>query len=224
MTETPKITYVRGRGLAEVSRLIFAAKDIEIDEEYITSKAEFEKLRTTGKLMFMQLPLVEIDGLCLIESQAQEHYLGQKYNMIGSNDKEMGNVYMLYTGARSFQILCQPTWIIFHPEEKWDDCRKEAVKKARERYLPPYEKVLTENGTGFLVGSSVTIADCALFNILSYIDEGADYGNLLDEFPRCKSFVTTFSAIPGVKKYLDSPRRFPPPDKEYAAEALAILF
>lgn len=48
---------------------------------------------------------------------------------------------MLYTGARSFQILCQPTWIIFHPEEKWDDCRKEAVKKAGERYLPPYEKV-----------------------------------------------------------------------------------
>lgn len=47
-------------------------------------------------------------------------------------------------------------------------------------------QVLTENGTGFLVGSSVTIADCALFNILSYIDEGADYGNLLDEFPRCK--------------------------------------
>lgn len=39
-----------------------------------------------------------------------------------------------------------------------------------------------------------------------------------------QAFVNTFSNLPGVKKYLNSPRRFPPPDKEYAKDALAILY
>lgn len=40
-------------------------------------------------LMFGQLPLVEIDGMCLIESHAIKNYLGWKYNMLVTN-KERG--------------------------------------------------------------------------------------------------------------------------------------
>lgn len=47
-------------------------------------------------------------------------------------------------------------------------------------------QALAENGTGFLVGDSVTIADCALFNILSYLDEMQCYDNILNDFPLCK--------------------------------------
>ncbi|PIK34479.1 putative glutathione S-transferase alpha-4 isoform X1 [Apostichopus japonicus] len=178
-----------------------------------------------GKLMFMQLPLIEIDGMCLVESHAQENYLGWKYDMLGTTKKERGNILMLYEGARSFHDVAQPArWIVFQPEEKWSSFAKEATEKARKRYLPPYEKTLAENGTGFLVGDSVTIADCALFNILSYLDEMACYDNVLNDYPHCKAFVGKFSELPGVKKYLDSPRRFPPPDVAYGKEALAVLF
>ncbi|XP_071814780.1 glutathione S-transferase alpha-4-like [Apostichopus japonicus] len=225
MEDKPKITYLRGRAFVEVSRLIFAAKDIEIEEEYTTTKAHFEKLRADGKLMFMQLPLIEIDGMCLVESHAQENYLGWKYDMLGTTKEERGHILMLYEGARSFHDVAQPArWIVFQPEEKWSSFAKEATEKARKRYLPPYEKTLAENGTGFLVGDSVTIADCALFNILSYLDEMACYDNVLNDYPHCKAFVGKFSELPGVKKYLDSPRRFPPPDVAYGKEALAVLF
>ncbi|PIK37437.1 putative glutathione S-transferase alpha-4 isoform X1 [Apostichopus japonicus] len=156
--------------------------------------------------MFMQLPLIEIDGMCLVESHAQENYLGWKYDMLGTTKEERGQ------------------WIVFQPEEKWSSFAKEATEKARKRYLPPYEKTLAENGTGFLVGDSVTIADCALFNILSYLDEMPCYENVLNDYPHCKAFVGKFSELPGVKKYLASPRRFPPPDVAYGKEALAVLF
>lgn len=45
---------------------------------------------TAGKLMFLQLPLIEIDGLCLVESNAQANYLGHKYGMLGNTNVERG--------------------------------------------------------------------------------------------------------------------------------------
>ncbi|PIK46104.1 hypothetical protein BSL78_17017 [Apostichopus japonicus] len=223
MADKPKITYVRGRGLAEVSRLIFAVQDVETTEEHITTNEEFQKIKATGKLMFNQLPLIEIDGLCLIESQAQGNYLGHKYNMLGKTDLERGRVQMLFAGSNSFNSVSGPFWF-FMPAEARADAKKSAIEKGKTRYLPVFEKVLTENGTGFLVGSEATIADCALFNILSCMKEMPEYNNILDNFPQCKAFVDTFSAIPGVKKYLESPRRFPPPDDAYAKEVRAALY
>ncbi|PIK41974.1 putative glutathione S-transferase alpha-4 isoform X1 [Apostichopus japonicus] len=110
------------------------------------------------------------------------------------------------------------------PAEARADAKKSAIEKAKTRYLPVFEKVLTENGTGLLVGSEATIADCALFNTLSFMKEMSEYNNILDDFPKCKAFLDTFSAIPGVKKYLESPRRFPIPDDAYAKEVIAALF
>lgn len=223
MSEKPKITYVRGRGLAEVFRLIFAVKDIETTEEHVTTKEEFDKLKATGKLMFNQLPLIEMDGLCLIESQAQENYLGFKYDMLGNSNVERGKVQMFHTGSRSFLNACAPFWN-FRPLEEREDAQKSAIESARSRFLPAFEKALAENGTGLLVGSTATIADCGLFNVLSYMKEVPEYNNILDDFPQCRAFVETFAAIPGVKKYLASPRRFPPPSEEYVAEVKAALY
>lgn len=222
MSETPKLTYVRGRGLAEPSRLIFAVKSIEIKEEYINTKDEFTKLKATGKLMFQQIPLLEIDGLCLVESTAQANYLGHKYDMLGGTDKERGRVQMLFCGAKSFGSSCAPVWTFYEPDKK-EEMVKAAINSAKTRYLPAFEKAFEDNGTGFLVGSSPTIADCALYDILSYF-EMPEYGDLLAESPHCKAFLTKFASIPGVKEYLSSPRRSPPPDDEYATRVKAALY
>lgn len=222
MSETLKITYVRGRGLAEVSRLIFAVNDVETREDHITNKAEFENLKASGKLMFQQLPLIEIDGLFLVESDAQANYLGHKYGMLGGTDYERGRVQMLFSGAKSFCASCKPSWPFLAAEKK-EETVKAAISSAKNRYLPAFEKALADNGTGFLVGSSPTIADCALYDILSYF-EMPEYGDLLEGSSHCKAFLATFAEVPGVKKYLNSPRRFPIPDDAYAAEVKAALF
>lgn len=41
-----------------------------------------------GDLMFQQVPLVEIDGMKLIQSKAILHYIAGKYNMFGKDLKE----------------------------------------------------------------------------------------------------------------------------------------
>lgn len=222
MAETPKLTYVAGRGRVEVTRLIFAVLDIEIEEDYIRSREEFENLKATGKLMFNQLPLLEMDGLCLVETHAIPNYLDRRYNMLGTTNEEQARVQVLFAGILAFDNICGPHWT-FQPEEKRPDIIKNAIKESKNRYLPVFEKVFKENGTGFLVGNSPTIADCALFHNVCFFDEMPEYGDLLDGFPHCKAFLTKFSEIPGVKKYINGPRRFPVPDDEYTVAVKAAL-
>lgn len=41
-----------------------------------------------GSLMFQQVPMVEIDGMKLIQSKAILHYIAEKYNLHGKDPKE----------------------------------------------------------------------------------------------------------------------------------------
>lgn len=41
-----------------------------------------------GKLMFQQVPLVEIDGMKLVQTKAILNYLAEKYNMHGKDLKD----------------------------------------------------------------------------------------------------------------------------------------
>jgi glutathione S-transferase len=41
-----------------------------------------------GKVLFGQVPLLEIDGLNLVQTGAIVRYLARKYNLYGNNDKE----------------------------------------------------------------------------------------------------------------------------------------
>ncbi|KAJ8036804.1 hypothetical protein HOLleu_17443 [Holothuria leucospilota] len=51
-----------------------------------------------------------------------------------------------------------------------------------------------------------------------------EYGDLLEGSPFCKTFLKKFAEIPGVAKYLHSPRRFPPPDEAYVREVKEATF
>lgn len=41
-----------------------------------------------GDLLFQQVPLVEIDGMKLVQSKAILHYIAAKYDMFGKDLKE----------------------------------------------------------------------------------------------------------------------------------------
>lgn len=41
-----------------------------------------------GSLMFQQVPLVEIDGMKLVQTKAILHYIAEKYNLHGKDIKE----------------------------------------------------------------------------------------------------------------------------------------
>ena len=56
-----------------------------------------------GSLMFQQVPMVEIDGMKLVQCRAILNYIATKYNLYGKDMKEramydaftLGNIYIL---------------------------------------------------------------------------------------------------------------------------------
>eukprot|EP01083_Nonionella_stella_P212770 768008_1 len=91
-----KVTYWAGRGRAEPSRLLLAAAGVKFENNFMESKQQFDDLKKTGKLAYNQLPLIEMDGLNLVQGGAQFRYIADKYKLRGSTVKESYIVDMVY--------------------------------------------------------------------------------------------------------------------------------
>lgn len=61
--------------------------------------------------------------------------------------------------------------------------------------------------SGHFVGGSLTLADIAMFEVLTTLEEIAP--TVLDDFPTLKAFQRSFAASPNVAAYMASPRRIP---------------
>uniref|UniRef100_A0A3Q4HH15 glutathione transferase n=1 Tax=Neolamprologus brichardi TaxID=32507 RepID=A0A3Q4HH15_NEOBR len=95
MSEKPVVYYFNGRGKMESIRWLLTVAEVEFDEVLLTTREQFEKLLDDGALMFQQVPLVEMDGMKLIQTKAILNYIAEKYNLHAKDPKErvMINMY-----------------------------------------------------------------------------------------------------------------------------------
>ncbi|XP_071955513.1 glutathione S-transferase Yc-like [Antedon mediterranea] len=219
MTSQIKLTYVNGRGLAESGRMIMAAAGVEWEERHLADKSEIEQLRKDGVLMFDQIPLLQIDGLNLVQSRAIIHYLANKYNLAGKTAAEKATVNMVLEGAKDFGVYGS---IPFYPKESQEGVLNENKKKAEDRYLPAFEKVLADNNSGYFVGDSLTAADVVVFENLLSMDEY--FPSLIPAYPKLQIFFDKMKNNANLSAYLSSNKRFPQPDDVYVAGVRKILY
>nr|KAF6506130.1 hypothetical protein HJG63_007955 [Rousettus aegyptiacus] len=88
MAGKPILHYVKARGRMESIRWLLAAAGVEFEEKFIETPDDLEDLRKDGSLMFQQVPMVEIDGMKLVQSRAILNYIATKYNLYGKDIKE----------------------------------------------------------------------------------------------------------------------------------------
>jgi glutathione S-transferase len=81
--------YFAGRGLADQVRWFLAATGTTFTQKIINQRSQLLKMTAKGQLPFGQLPLLQIDGLDIVQSQAIVRYLARKHNLIGKSDEEM---------------------------------------------------------------------------------------------------------------------------------------
>ncbi|XP_030851321.1 glutathione S-transferase alpha-4 [Strongylocentrotus purpuratus] len=222
-TVKPRFTYFAGRGLGEVTRLALNAAKVEYDEIYLQSREEFLQLITDDKLLFKQVPLLEMDGQNLTGSEVILRYVCNKYNFQAKSDKDQVKLEMLCLGARDMLKSGFSAAQFQKTREEQEAMLQGAVKQCKNRYFPVFEKVLGESKSGFLVGDSLTMADFMVFDGLSYVNEIPNIKPLLDDFPNLKAYIKHFSNQPGLKEYLNSPRRHAPPDDEYVRVVNLVL-
>ncbi|NXN17578.1 GSTA1 transferase, partial [Indicator maculatus] len=221
MSGKPKLHYFNGRGRMEPIRWLLAAAGVEFEECFIETKDYLTKLQTDGSLLFQQVPMVEIDGMKMVQTRAILSYIAGKYNLYGKDLKERALIDM-YTEAMmdlSELLMSYP----FQPEDKKEQHLANAVDKAINRYFPVFEKVLKDHGQDFLVGNQFSRADVQLLEILLMAEECKP--DILAKFPLLQQFKAKTSNIPTIKKFLQpGSQRKPLPDEKDIQKARKIFF
>ncbi|XP_014837321.1 PREDICTED: glutathione S-transferase-like [Poecilia mexicana] len=200
--------YFNGRGKMESIRWLLTVAEVEFDEYYLTDREQYLKLLNEGSLMFQQVPLVEIDGLKLVQTKAILHYIAEKYNLYGKDIKERAMINMYAEGLIDHMEMIMVLPFVTDTKPKLDNIQS----KAKERYLPVFEKALT--GPVYLVGGKLSLADVLLVECTLMLEE--KFPDILKEFPNIKSFQGRMIRIPAISRFLQpGSKRKPQPDEDY---------
>ncbi|XP_039595028.1 glutathione S-transferase, alpha tandem duplicate 1 isoform X1 [Polypterus senegalus] len=220
MADKATIYYFDGRGKMESIRWLLAVCGVEFDEVLLKSRAQYLQMVKDGLMMFEQVPLVEVDGMRLVQSRAILNYIAGKYDMNGSNLKERATIDMYVEGIRDLTdiIIRQP----FLPDAERDANLDLINRRATKRYFPVFEKALAQGGKDFLVGSKMSLADVQLFEAILMVEEKVP--SVLDPFPQLQAFKKHLELVPTIKKFLQpGSKRKPPPDEHYVKNVKEIL-
>ncbi|XP_030626342.1 glutathione S-transferase 3 [Chanos chanos] len=218
MSGKPVLYYFYGRGKMESIRWLLAAAGVEFDEVYVSTREQYEKMIKDGDLMFHQLPLVEMDGMKLVQTKAILTYIAEKHNLLGKDLKERVIIEMYTEGIRDLMtmIMSMP----FLPQEQQEKHLNNIQNKSTGCYLPVYEKALA-NGQ-FLVGNQMSCADVLLLEGLLMLEERLP--SILRNFPKLQAFQGRMKAIPNISKFLQpGSQRKSPPDEKYVKTVKEVL-
>ncbi|XP_054136540.1 glutathione S-transferase-like [Melozone crissalis] len=198
MSGKPKLHYFNGRGRMEPIRWLLAAAGVEFEESYLEKKEDLTKLQKDGSLLFQQVPMVEMDGMKLVQTRAIANYISTKYNLYGKDVKERALIDMYVEGMFDLNELLMKYGYL--PPGKRDENFANMMDKAENRYFPVFEKVLKDHGKDFLVGNQLSRADVQLLEIILMAEECKP--DILAKFPLLQSFKGRISNIPTIKKFL----------------------
>ncbi|KFO90810.1 Glutathione S-transferase [Buceros rhinoceros silvestris] len=220
MSGKPKLHYFNGRGRMESIRWLLAAAGVEFEECFLETKDDLIKLQKGGSLLFQQVPMVEIDGMKMVQTRAILNYIAAKYNLYGKDLKERALIDMYVEAIADLNELLMSH--LFQPADKKEEHFATVVDKATNRYFPVYEKVLKDHGQDFLVGNQFSRADVQLLETLLMAEECKP--DILARFPLLKSFKARISNIPTIKKFLQpGSQRKPPLQEEDIPKVMKIF-
>ncbi|XP_074093293.1 glutathione S-transferase-like isoform X3 [Macrotis lagotis] len=220
MAGKPKLYYFNGRGRMESVRWLLAAAGVEFEEEFSKTAEDLQNLIKSGKLMYQQVPMVEIDGMKIVQTRAILRYIAAKYNLYGKDLKEQTLIDMYVEGMRDLYdlIMFSPLTL---PEERGKTISF-ILEKATGRFFPVYEKVLKDHGKNYLVGNQLSWADIHLLELILMVEECKS--DVLLAFPKLQEFKARISKLPRIQKFLQPGSQRQPPMDDAGLEAAKKIF
>ena len=210
----PTLIYFKARGRAEVIRLVLAEAGVDYDEHPIGKDlppwngkpTEFQALKDSGLLPFQAAPVWEdADGFRLAQSQAIARYVAASHGMGGKTPREQAQIDQMLGAVDDVRMEVRR--LVSEPDK-----RPAIVAELTSTFLPKWmgflDRTLAANrdGTGFVVGESITVADLSLYYLLELLRDNG-FGAPIDAFPRLVAFARRIAERPGIAKYLASPAR-----------------
>ncbi|KAG8444930.1 hypothetical protein GDO86_009911 [Hymenochirus boettgeri] len=220
MSKKPKLHYFNGRGKMESIRWLLAAAGVEFEESFLETRDQFEALFRDGTLLFQKVPMVEIDGMKLVQTMAILQYIAAKYNLYGNDLQERLLIDMYVEGTTDLMEIIMSQ--LFMQQEDKERQTNVIVRKVKKHYFPVYEKILRDHHQNFLVGNQFSWADVQLLEAILMAEEICV--DVLSDFSCLQDFKERISEIPTIKAFLQpGSQRKPQPDDKYVETVRAVL-
>ncbi|UJR07815.1 hypothetical protein I4U23_012098 [Adineta vaga] len=193
-----KLHYFNGRGLAEASRLIFAAAG----EKFEDIRHERDQWPAhKDEMPLGQMPVLEVDGVKLPQSTAIARFLAKQFHLAGKDNFEQAKVdAVVDTIYDAFKGYIPSRF------EQDEAKKKELTKKFFAEELPKHFQNLEVlgklygNGGHFFVGNSLTWADLLFYNFTqTFLQEDK---TCLDKYPWLKQNRAEVEKQPKIAEYL----------------------
>ncbi|KAK8792105.1 hypothetical protein WA171_002361 [Blastocystis sp. BT1] len=147
----------------------------------------------SGLLPFGQVPLLQIDGMNIVQSMAILNYISRKYLSKDMTDKNSVQVDILLNGWND--LLNKTFGAIFGPADKVD----EFFEGEARNQLKMLENVYVSYGTPFMGDHKVSVADAHAYGTLKVMK--SKKSDILNGFPHLMKWEETMNGLDGVKMY-----------------------
>jgi len=196
------LIYFNGRGRGEVIRMLFALGGVDYDDVRI-EQADWPAKKAGIAAPFGQLPVLEVDGVKLCQSNACARYLAKQFNLAGKTEIDQAKANMI---VDCFEDAIKPAVAIF--AEKDEAKKEELKKKFREEQLPAslgyIETFLKSNGggDGYFVGSDLTWADVSFINFVQWTEGFGGAVDPLAKFPKLNALHKRVTSNPKIAAWI----------------------
>jgi len=191
-----KLTYFDVRALAEPCRFVFAYAGVAYEDVRL-SKDNWPENK--ANYPWGTLPVLEVDGKILAQSNAILRYLGKTFNVAGDDGFEAAKCDEMVEAMSDLKKAAFPALM-----EKDEAKKAELVGTLQNetilKFFTQWSKSITANG-GFLVGNKFSYADFCIASYLQIFNEGLG-GTLFNDFPDMKTHSDSVFNAKGIKEWV----------------------
>lgn len=195
-----KLTYFNGRGRAEIVRLIFAVAGQKYNDVRIERDAWPGDLK--DKTPFGQIPILEVEGVTLCQSNAIALYLANEFGLAGKTALDKARAHMVIECTED--VLKPFLGFMFEKDEtRKAELKKKYVEETLPKNLAGLEKILKQNngGNGFFVGDGLTWADLGVLNLADWLKVIGSEGQLAN-YEKLHALLARVAAVPSIAEWL----------------------
>lgn len=198
-----QLWYFPFRGRGEQIRLMFHALGQPFEDVPI-SREKFLELKKEGPrtLMFGSMPILVDGDLRLAQGSVIMGYLARRHGAAPTDLRAEAQADAITLGAEDLRSKYFSLFGEGAPA-------KQATFVAgdwQNRWLPSFEGLLKLNGSGFMVGSTFSHADIAVWDALDAVLNDVK-GATLDGFPLLTEFRERIAGLPGLVPYLQNRKK-----------------
>lgn len=216
------IYYFSGRGAADQIRWLLAVTGTTFKQKSIKSREKFLKM-AERQLTFQQLPLIQIDGVELVNNQAIVRYLAKRGNLAGKSSIEEVKCDMIVGAVHELMALAYAAPFKRASSKQGEgDQHKKSMRFKWFEIASRLESIVEANGGKHLVGTDLTYADVLTAHCITwYVEEiGPD---IVENTPLLVELQNMVISLPAMQDFIKSSLYFPLSGTDYVVEVLKVL-